>query len=150
MDVLFKMPPSARAGTNLPVTDLKFTGYETNGKVGIILSAPDCVLSSDKSTTILSSAGPMKAQSGDGSFVIEGTGFVYRQDDTNATLVISNNVSTTVQKGLLAGGKTTNAAATSGTNENVRIWSDRFAYDRNANLFTYAGNVRAEDEQSPG
>ncbi len=148
MEILANIPPAPPSGASLPVTDFKLITYSNTGGIEITLTAPSCDLIYSPTSADASSAGPIHAETGDGRFVIDGTGFLWRQEGTNATLIISNHVTTTVQKELLAaGGAPTNARAASGTNQFVKISSDQFTYDRVAGLVTYSGHVGAEDDQ---
>lgn len=107
----------------------------------LTISAPECVL--DLQNKQANSAGPLQVQTADGRFQIEGTGFLWQQKGTNAILTISNNVATTVKRGLLAA----NAASPEGGGQEVHVHSDSLYFDREANLITYQGHVRVDDEQ---
>ena len=147
MEILANIPPAPPSGASLPVTDFKLITYSNTGGIEITLTAPSCDLVYTPTDASASSAGPIHAETGDGRFVIDGTGFLWRQEGTNASLVISNRVTTTVQKELLTAGSATNFRAASGTNQFVKISSDQFNYDRGAGLVTYSGHVGAEDDQ---
>ena len=110
----------------------------------MIVSAPECLFNRNEASG--SSDGPLTAQTADGRFLIQGTGFLWQQKGTNASLTISNKVFTTVKNDLLA----TSGAAPVSTETGgkfIYIHSDSFHFDRNANLITYQDHVHAQDEQ---
>ncbi|MDB6112307.1 MAG: hypothetical protein JWR69_4057, partial [Pedosphaera sp.] len=122
----------------------------------IIVEAPTCIFGTVDHTA--TSPGPLQINSGDGKLHIDGEGFLLRQSGTNFTLTISNKVHTIIRKELLA--KSTNGMAIANatpagsnrnippdTNQVIHIYSDHFVFDRESELITYTGNVRAEDSQ---
>src|SRR5471030_96116 len=74
------------AGGLLVVKQLKLETYTTNGTPEVVVSAPDCVYDTIKSTA--SSPGKVRLQTGDGKISVEGEGFLWRQ--TDSLLTISN------------------------------------------------------------
>src|SRR6202012_521120 len=79
------------------------------------------------------------------NLLVQGTGFLFTQ--TNSSLVISNDVETTVQKGLLRSSLLTpnpEAAKSSGT---LKIFADRCQYNYFSNVVDYIGHVRVQDPE---
>jgi hypothetical protein len=75
------------------IKELKLETYREDGEREIIVAAPECVY--DSAQRVANSAGRLQVQTGDGRFTIEGEGFLWQQ--TNASLVISNRVHTTIR-----------------------------------------------------
>ncbi|MEO6035023.1 MAG: LptA/OstA family protein, partial [Verrucomicrobiota bacterium] len=133
-------------GSLLRISDFGMTILR-DGKIDaveLIARAPDCLF--DRSTSIASSAGPIKAYTVTTNLYIEGVGFFCQQ--SNGLMIISNKVQTTIHKGALSSGKNSAAMVeTDGTNQILKIYSDHFQFLYDSNLVTYTGNVRAEDSQ---
>ncbi len=128
------------------------------GETNLVVQTPECIV--DERHQAVNSPGPLKVQSAGGRFVIEGTGFLWRQ--TNSSLFISNDVHTIVQPDMLASASTNrnphgvgvspapfSATSPSIAAEKVRadpdavkIDSSRFEYGANSGLGVYSGNVR--------
>jgi lipopolysaccharide transport protein LptA len=140
----------------------RFETYRKNGETNQIARAPECFF--DKANQIVYSAGPLQAQTGDGSLFIEGEGFLMLQ--TNSSLIISNHVRSAIQRGLLTtqtgsngpakaaspplavpGAARAGTNAVPATNQFVNILSDHFWYDGQSNLIVYTGNVRVDDPE---
>ena len=88
-----------------------------------------------------SSPGPLRAQTGDGRFSIEGEGFLWLQ--TNSSLFISNRVHTVVQPEFIEPGSSAprpRPPAAAGTP--FEIYSDQFAYSEDSAQGVYQGHVR--------
>lgn len=140
---------SALSQNGVLIKDVQIDSYRlmTNDPANVTnapemtVTAPECLF--DRKEAQGSSAGPMSARTADGRFLIEGTGYLWQSKGTNATLTISNNVSTTVKNDLLA----TNNAAVDNGGRYIHITSHSFHFDRNANLITYRDRVHVEDEQ---
>jgi len=84
-------------GDLLDVKQLKIETFNVDGKLEMIVRAPQCyytVMAGEAN-----SAGHIEMQTGDGKIHIEGDGFLWRQDDNSLT--ISNNVRTTLKSGVL-------------------------------------------------
>jgi len=79
------------------VRQLKIETFAVDGKTEMIVSAPQCNYA--LLDGVANSAGHMELQSGDGKFRVEGDGFLWRQKDQ--LLIISNNVHTVIQSGVL-------------------------------------------------
>ena len=80
-------------GAQLAIKQLRLETFDLDGKTEIIVTAPDCIY--DPNTDEASSAGPLQVRAGDGRFSLEGTGFLWRQNDS--FLNISNNVHSTLR-----------------------------------------------------
>jgi lipopolysaccharide export system protein LptA len=125
-----------------------FRNGDTNN-VELIVQAPECLM--DRNASIASSPGRLRAYTGNTNLFIEGEGFFCRQ--TNALLIISNNVETTIRKDLLkskSSDKTspqTASAFSDSTNQVLKIFANHFQFLYDSNLVTYTGNVRVEDSQ---
>ena len=76
--------------TTLQGTQLHIETFRETGELEAVIDAPDCVY--DDTTRTASSAGFVKARTGDGKITHEGTGFLLTL--TNMSLTISNNVRT--------------------------------------------------------
>jgi lipopolysaccharide export system protein LptA len=92
----------------------------------IIVKIRECIY--DTTTHSVNSAGPIEMQTADGKFTIEGTGFLWQQ--TNSSLIISNNVHTMIQAALLQTAGTNQAKVSNGPeNGPLFIDSGQFSYD---------------------
>ena len=80
-------------GGLLVVKALKLEMFTTNGQRQVIIHAPECIYNTLKHTA--DSSGRLSLQNGDGKIRVEGTGFLWRQDDS--VLTISNTVHTTIE-----------------------------------------------------
>jgi len=81
-----------QSGGVLIIKQLKLQTFDPDGKIQIIVTAPECVYDTQGGTA--RSPGPLQLQNGDGSFHVEGEGFLWRQ--TNNFLTISNKVRTRI------------------------------------------------------
>jgi len=81
------------ANGKIQITDLKLETFREDGTREMIVEAPQCTYDYDAREA--SSAGPIKATTGDGRLQIEGTGFLLLL--TNKSLRISNNVHTIIR-----------------------------------------------------
>jgi len=105
----------------------------------LVIKAPECLYDSAGQTA--SSAGPLRVETPDGKFLIEGEGFLWQQ--TNSSLFISNRVHTLIKSealqpapaASLAKKPTAEAAPTD-------IFSDLFSYDSASGKGIYRRNVR--------
>src|SRR6266568_229159 len=121
------------------LTDAKLQTFRETGEGQMVVETPQCFYDSGRQT--VSSPGPLRVQTADGKFSIEGTGFLWQQ--TDASLIISNDVHTTVQAALLGPESSisnTNSSAPAGND--IEIFSDQFTYSTNTGLGVYRGNVR--------
>lgn len=82
-------------GGLLDVKRLQVESYALDGKIQMIVRAPQCNYA--PLDGVANSAGRLEMQTGDGNFRIQGEGFLWRQDDS--TLIISNHVHTVIQAG---------------------------------------------------
>ena len=79
------------------ITTLHLETYRDDGKVEMIVEAPECLY--DSKLRVASSAGEMKARQAGGKYTITGEGFEWQQ--TNSVLIISNRAHTIINKELL-------------------------------------------------
>jgi lipopolysaccharide export system protein LptA len=116
-----KVQPQAN-GQNM-VSEAKYRTWREDGEPLIIIEAPQCLHDSGQRT--VSSAGPLRAQTADGMFSIEGEGFLWLQ--TNSSLFISNHVHTIVHADLL-GARPANPRTNLTPREakGLEIFSDQF------------------------
>ena len=125
-----------------------FRDGDTN-KIELIAEAPECLF--DRSTSIATSPGKIRAYTMTTNLFIRGVGFYCQQ--SNAFLVISNNVETIIRKDTLkkrAVEKKTPSTAPDlslETNQVLTIDSDQFRFLYESNLVTYTGHVRVNDVQ---
>jgi hypothetical protein len=82
-------------GGRLIIKQLKLQTFALDGKLEMVVTAPDCIYDTLGGTA--RSAGPLQLQTGDGKFRVEGEGFLWRQ--TNNSLTISNQVRTRIDGG---------------------------------------------------
>ncbi len=109
--------------------------FRTNGQREIRLGATECVY--DTKARVAFSPGAIKAESGDGKYMIAGEGFLWRQSDNS--FVVSNRVHSTVDSGML----NSKSARTNQPDANrLDIFSDHFDYDGKTGLATYDGHLR--------
>jgi lipopolysaccharide export system protein LptA len=132
---------------NVLLTNWTLQNFRETGENDLVIRGPHCLY--DASRTNASSAGPLRVETGDGKFSIEGDGFSWAQP--NSTLFISNHVHTVVQPELLEAPGATNAARAveaSGPSPGkevkpgIDILSEQFEYDGSSGLGSYLGNVR--------
>jgi lipopolysaccharide export system protein LptA len=125
-------------GGRLEVSGARLQTFRTNGQVEMVVVAPRCEF--DQSTRSVRSAGPISVKTADGSFSIEGEGFLWQQ--TTSFLAISNRVVTVIEPELLqANAKGANADRGTGQ---VRVLADQFSYGADTGLGVYRGGVRVE------
>ena len=121
------------------ITTAKLQTFRIDGEAEFLVTTPQCV--HNAATESIGSPGPLRVQTADGKFTIEGEGFLWKQ--TNSSLIISNRVHTIIEPTLLEGTATNEPVSkTSGGSGQVHIYSDRFVYDANPGLGLYSGNVR--------
>lgn len=75
------------------IKQLKLEMFDANGKLEIVVNAPECVYDTMKGTA--NSSGELHARTGDGKFSVQGVGFLWRQNDS--FLTISNRVQTVIE-----------------------------------------------------
>jgi hypothetical protein len=80
-------------GGLLDVKQLHLESFDLNGKLEMIVRAPQCNYA--PMDAVANSAGHLELQTGDGRIHVEGDGFVWRQNDS--VLTISNHVHTVIQ-----------------------------------------------------
>src|SRR3974377_331549 len=105
----------------------------------MIVEAPECVY--DPNQRSISSAGPIRVQTADARFSIEGEGFLWQQ--THATLQASNTVHTIIHTEMVgppSAATRTNTPAEAAPG--MDIFSDQFEFAQNSGQGIYRGNVR--------
>ncbi len=125
------------------ITTLYLETYRDDGKVEMIVEAPECLYDTQRRTA--SSAGQMKARQADGKFTITGEGFEWRQ--TNSVLIISNRAHTIINKELLKPQTPPPPTPPAGPKQDLEVFADHFDFDSKAGLAIYRGHVRANDPQ---
>jgi hypothetical protein len=75
------------------LTDVKLKTFSTNGTLELLAESPQCFFDSVRRT--VSSAGPLQVRKADGTFYLEGEGFLLQP--TNSNLTISNRVHTVIR-----------------------------------------------------
>ena len=83
-------------GGLLIIRQLQLKTFDLNGRLNIIVTAPECIYDTLGGTA--SSGGPLQLQNGDGTFHVAGEGFLWRQ--SNQFLTISNQVRTRIENGM--------------------------------------------------
>ena len=121
------------------LTDAKYRTFRETGEGEMAVEAPQCTY--DPAQRSISSPGPLRVQTENGKFSIEGEGFLWQQ--TNATLEVSNRVHTTIHPELLSPQATTTRTnpPTAGA-PGIEIFSDQFEFAQNSGRGIYQGNVR--------
>ncbi|MEO5803207.1 MAG: LptA/OstA family protein [Verrucomicrobiota bacterium] len=124
-----------------------FRNGDTN-QVELIVEAPECLV--DRNNSVASSPGRLKAYTASTNFLIEGEGFFCQQ--TNALLIISNKVETTIRKDLLKSRSVEKTpqptpGLSDSTNQFLKIYADHFEFLYESNLVIYTGNVLVTDPQ---
>jgi hypothetical protein len=84
---------SPQPGGLLVIKQLKVEMFDLNGKPEVVVDAPECVYDTLKG--VATSPGRLQVRTGDGSFRVEGEGFLWRQSDS--FLTISNHVRTVIE-----------------------------------------------------
>ena len=134
-------------GSQVFVTDfrMKVLRNSDTNQVELIAEAPECLF--DRATSVAASPGAMRAFTPTTNLYIQGVGFFCQQ--SNALLVISNNVETRINKSLLNTNSAGNfsSSGVASTNQFLKIFSDHFRFLLESNLVTYTGNVRVDDPQ---
>lgn len=83
----------------LEVFQLRIENYSTNGTLEALIRAPECLYSTTDATA--RSAGPLAVSTGDGQLQLNGVGFLWCQNDTHRSLIISNQVDTVIRNAAL-------------------------------------------------
>jgi len=122
------------------VTTARLETFRKDGLPELVVETPECTHSS--TGRVIYSSGPLLVKTADGGFSIRGEGFLYQQ--TNSTLIISNNVETIANPELL-----TKASEPSGPGEikaasssPMRILSRSFRYSADEGAGIYSGDVQ--------
>ncbi|MCX6903926.1 MAG: hypothetical protein NTW03_10720 [Verrucomicrobia bacterium] len=139
------------ASNRVQIKGLSIESYRMSGQRELEARAVECVF--DLSTREAAGPGQLDVTSAGGLYAIQGVGFFWRQSD--GWLIISNQVASTVQRGLLTSRSAesdlqTNPpapAAGSATNEVIHITSDQCVFDNQSNRVEQSGHVLADDPQ---
>jgi len=124
------------------MTEPRLQTFGVQGERTLGVQAPQCIVDRrGGAVRTVSSSCPLQAQLADGKFSISGTGFLWRE--TNSDLFISNNVHTVLHPDLLAPAP---AAAGPGKGP-VHIVSRQFEYSTNYGQAVWRGEVRVDGEQ---
>jgi hypothetical protein len=86
----------AQSAGMILITEAKLKTFSTNGTLEVLAQSPKCTL--DSVQKVVSSEGPLKIETTDGRFLLEGEGFLLQQ--TNSQLIISNRVHTVIRSEL--------------------------------------------------
>jgi len=81
-------------GGLLDVKKMQIETFSVNGKLEMVVSAPQCTLAPMEGGWA-KSAGHLELRSGDGRFRVDGDGFLWRQNESSLT--ISNRVRTVIE-----------------------------------------------------
>lgn len=104
--------------------------FSVTNALQLVVRADECFYNA--SNHVINSAGPIRMQTADGKFTIEGTGFSFWQqtNSTNSSLIISNNVHTVIESALLQSSATNqNQRLAPGQEGPLTIDSVSFSYD---------------------
>ena len=113
--------------------------FSETGQRELVVRTPQCL--TDPVGHVANSAGPLKVQTADGKFTLEGEGFLWQQ--TNSSLIVSNRVHTVIQPDLLdpaAAKAPTNAPGAEA--RGIDIFSHDFEYSKLSGVGVYQGNVQ--------
>jgi len=122
-----------QAGGLLLVRQVTLEKFQETGARELLVSTPACLFNA--ATREAGSAETLRVQFGEDRLTLEGRGFLWQQ--TNALLIVSNGVRTTLRGGWLTGQP--DAAPTLG---DAQIVADSFRYDGKASEAEYRGQVR--------
>lgn len=86
-------------GAQLDIKNLQVQYYTSNGTMQVVARAPQCTYA--PLDQVASSPGHLNLDSGDGRYHLEGDGFQFVFESTNSSLIISNNVHTSLATGML-------------------------------------------------
>ncbi len=125
------------------ITTLHLETYRDDGKVELIVEAPECLY--DSKRRIATSPGEMRARQADGKFTITGQGFEWQQ--TNSVLIISNRAHTIINKELLKPQAIPAPSIPAEPRQDLEVFADRFEFNSRTGLAVYRDHVRANDPQ---
>ena len=121
------------------ITEPKCQTFRVTGEGELVVTAPECLYDPGEQT--IASAGPLRVQTADGRFTIEGEGFLWQQ--ISSTLLVSNRVHTTLHRELFGPASATATAKQPVTAAGgIEIFSDRFEYAQASGRGIYEGAVR--------
>jgi lipopolysaccharide export system protein LptA len=127
------------AGKTLLSDGVTLQTFSETNTLQLTVTASQCLYDSTAQTA--NSAGPLRVESPDGKFSIEGEGWLWRQ--TNSSLYISNRVHTIVQSAALdpSAAKQDSKGPDSESGP-MEIFSEQFAYESISGQGIYRGNVQ--------
>jgi len=120
------------------LTDVTLQSYLKTGEAEYVIKAPECLY--DNRAKSARSAGPVRLQTADAKFSLEGQGFRWLQE--RSSLVISNRVHTVVEPGALESRPELRRESGDDDTGMIEISSDRFEYAGGPGTGVYDGNVR--------
>ena len=132
----------------LQLTDAKWETFRVTGEGELVVEAPDAIF--ERTQRSISSAGPIHVRTADGSFSIEGEGFLWLQE--TSVLFISNRVHTIVLPDLaskdVARGTNQPAPTTPIQTETnrVEVFSREFEFQKDSGEGLYQGDIRVVGE----
>ncbi|HTL58473.1 MAG TPA: LptA/OstA family protein [Candidatus Limnocylindrales bacterium] len=119
-------------------TDAKVQTFAESGQGELVVNAPECYAASGGEWA--HSAGPLRLETADGKFSLEGEGFLWQQ--TNSDLMISNRVHTVIHQSLIEPGPAGSSTQAPESKANgIEIFSRQFQYQKKTGLGVYRGNV---------
>lgn len=127
-------------GQTLLSNGITLQTFTESNTLQLVIKAPECLYDSAAQTA--SSTGPLRVETPDGKFSIEGRGFLWQQ--TNTSLFISNQVHTVVTSDALQA-NTVSSQKTAAAPEPTLIFSDLFSYDSASGKAIYRQNVRVSN-----
>jgi lipopolysaccharide export system protein LptA len=126
-------------GKATPLAGVIMQSFSESNTLQLTIKAPECLYDSAGQTA--SSPGPLRVETPDGKFFIEGEGFLWQQ--TNSSLFISNRVHTLIKSEALQPDTTAASAKKPASDpEPTDIYSDLFSYDSGSGHGIYRKNVR--------
>lgn len=133
------------------VKKVRIQDYLEDGTTNLTATARECIV--DPKSGSAYSPAQLEVETARGQLTLQGRGFFYER--TNFNLTLSNQVETTIYRGLLHSSNSaapplpirlgTNALA--GSNAPVKVFSDSFFLESVSNLAFYSGSVRVQDPQ---
>jgi len=137
-----KAEPLDREGQRLLITDARSETFRETGEGELIVEAPQAIF--ERTQRSINSAGPIHVQTADGSFSIEGEGFLWLQ--STSTLFISNRVHTIVYPALAAGTNTPSPPVDRSDTNRVDVFSRQFEFQADTGRGDYEGDIRVTGE----
>src|SRR5262245_30589816 len=127
-----------QADGSIVVKGTKLQTFREDGQRELLVETPQCVYRQVNRS--VSSPESLRVEGADGKFSIEGQGFLWQQ--TNSSLVISNQVHSAVHPALLGPGSSS-AGPLGSEAGGIDVFADHFSFREASGLGIYDGNVRA-------